>query len=89
MSDSPVSEKVVDIVSAKFGISRDRVSLRTRFAEDLSADSLDLAGTGMEVEDEFDIAIDLDTDQRIRTVGDLIVLVEAMVTQKKERSFRT
>jgi acyl carrier protein len=89
MANSPTSEKVVDIVSATFGVSRDRVGLKTRFTEDLKADSLDLAGTGMEVEDEFDIAIDLDTANSIRTVGDLVTLVEDLLTQKKERSLHT
>lgn len=47
------------------------ITAESLLVEDLALDSLDLVGVLMKLEDHFDIKIELDEVQNIRTVSDL------------------
>ena len=54
---SSIEERVKDIVVEQLGLERDKVSLESKFADDLGADSLDTVELVMALEEEFDIEI--------------------------------
>ncbi|MDD6196637.1 acyl carrier protein [[Clostridium] aminophilum] len=63
-------EKLVKIISEVMSIDPDEITRDTRFADDLGADSLDLAQIIMGIEDEFEIEIPVEEAEKISTVGD-------------------
>lgn len=69
-------EKIKEIIVDQLGVEENEVTLETRFENDLEADSLDIFQVINEIEDEFDITID--TDQDLKTVGDLVSYVEGL-----------
>ena len=76
MDSAAVKDKVVDIICQKLDVSKDKVTMETKFAEDLGADSLDQAELVMEFEDEFDINIPDDAAEKIQTVGQAVEYIE-------------
>lgn len=69
-----VFEKVQDIIADELGKEKEEVTLETSF-EELDADSLDLFQIINDIEDEFDVEVDTETD--MKTVSDLVKYVEA------------
>lgn len=69
-------EKIKEIIVDQLGVVENEVTLETSFENDLEADSLDIFQVINEIEDEFDITID--TDQDLKTVGDLVSYVEGL-----------
>ncbi|HBY88997.1 MAG: acyl carrier protein [Ruoffia tabacinasalis] len=69
-------EKIKEIIVDQLGVEENEVTLKTSFENDLEADSLDIFQVINEIEDEFDITID--TDQDLKTVGDLVSYVEGL-----------
>ena len=82
MDEQAVKDKVVDIISQKLDVSKDKVTLETKYTEDLGADSLDQAELVMEFEDEFDINIPDEAEGKIKTVGDTVKFIEELVKNK-------
>lgn len=76
-----IEQKVLDIVVEQLDVSRDQVTLATRFVEDLGADSLDQAELVMEFEDEFDLDIPED-EEGIRTVGNAVTYIQGQVAKR-------
>ena len=72
-----VEAKVVELVVAHLETEPDRVTMSTRFREDLRADSLDLVELVMAYEEEFGIEIPDDDAERIKTVGDAVTYIRA------------
>jgi acyl carrier protein len=72
-----VLEQIRDLVSKKFKVAADKVTLETRLREDLNVDSLDAVELVMELEDVFDIKIQDDEAQALKTVGDIVNFVSA------------
>lgn len=68
-----VFEKVQEIIVEELGKEADEVKMDTTF-EELDADSLDVFQVISEIEDEFDIQIE--TEEGLKTVGDLVAYVE-------------
>ncbi len=72
-----VEEKVKEIVVEQLGVSADEVTPGAKFVDDLGADSLDLTELIMAMEEEFDIEIEDEQAQQIRTVQDAIDFIKA------------
>ena len=53
-------------------MNEDDITMDTSFTEDIGADSLDLVELVMALEQEFDIEIDDDQVENIKTVGDAV-----------------
>lgn len=66
-------EKVAAIIADYKGIEVSDVALESSFA-DLKLDSLDVADLAMNLEDEFNVTIDLNPE--IKTVSDLVKCIE-------------
>ncbi len=71
-----VFEKVQKIVAEQLNVELDKVQMETNFVEDLNADSLDQVELIMAVEDEFGIEVPDEVVQEIRTVGDIVKVLE-------------
>lgn len=65
-------ETIKKIISEQLSVNPDDITKDTAFAEDLNADSLDLVELVMAMEQEFDIEIDDDSIEKIKTVGDAL-----------------
>lgn len=71
-----VLEKVRAILCAQFDVEEDSVEVDTRLEDDLGADSLDVVDLLMSLEDEFDVEIQDEDIEKIRTVGDIVTYIE-------------
>jgi acyl carrier protein len=69
-----VFEKIQEIVAEELGKEAEEIQLTTNIQEDLEADSLDLFQIINEIEDEFDVKIEV--EDGIKTVADLVKYVE-------------
>ncbi|GHT27708.1 acyl carrier protein [Planctomycetales bacterium] len=74
-----IEEKVVGIISEQLGQEPEKIKPETDIANDLGADSLDIAEMLIAFEDEFGIDIDESEAQNIVTVGDVIKHITAAV----------
>ena len=79
MADS-IEDKVVNIICEQMGTSRDKISDKTSFINDLGADSLDTVELVMNFEDEFEISISDEDAEKIQTVGDAISYIKGKVS---------
>jgi acyl carrier protein len=82
MSDTDTFERFKAKAVELLSVEPDQVTKEASFAEDLEADSLDLTELVMALEEEFDIEVDEDDLEDIRTVGDAFALVERLVSAK-------
>jgi acyl carrier protein len=69
-----VFEKIQEILEEELGKDKEEIKLTTNIQEDLEADSLDLFQIINEIEDEFDVKIEV--EDGIKTVEDLVKYVE-------------
>ncbi len=72
-----VLEKIKEIVSEQLDVSQEEITPEASFVDDLGADSLDLTELIMAMEDEFDLEIDDEEAQKLRTVQDAIKYIES------------
>tara|TARA_B000000609_G_C24182476_1_gene360267 strand:+ start:5548 stop:5778 length:231 start_codon:yes stop_codon:yes gene_type:complete len=73
------SEIVIKLVAEHFDISKDTVKLESDVFDDLGADSLDSIELVLELEKNFDIEVTDDEIDNIRTVQDIVDLVDNLV----------
>jgi acyl carrier protein len=74
-----VFERVRSIVAERLGVDEDKVTMDAEFIGDLNADSLDLVEVIMAIEQEFNIEINDEDAENIRTVGDAVQHLEEVV----------
>ena len=67
-----IIEKIKSIIATQFNIDEDEINGETSFKDTLNADSLDLVELVMALEDEFEIEVDDEDMENIKTVGDAI-----------------
>ena len=72
-----VFDKVKEIISRELNIDPSKVTPEAHLEKDLGADSLDAVEVIMALEDEFDMSVDDDALQTIKTVADLVNYIEA------------
>jgi acyl carrier protein len=68
-------EKIKAIIIDQLGTDEDKITMESRFREDLEADSLDQVELIMAFEDEFGDEISDEDAQQIRTVGEAVEYV--------------
>lgn len=78
-----VSSLLKDIIADELGLDGDEVVPSARFAQDLTADSLDIAELAIRLEEEFGISIPDDDCEKFTTVQSTIDYIEKKVTRKK------
>lgn len=67
-------ETIKNIIVEELGVEAEKITMETKFEDDLDADSLDLFQVINEIEDELDITVD--TDENLQTVADLVNYIE-------------
>lgn len=68
--------KVKTILSNQFDVDETELNEDTRLDDDLGADSLDVVDLMMSLEDTFDVEIQDEDIEKIRTIGDLVTYIE-------------
>lgn len=71
-----VFNKVVDIICSQLNIDKSSVTMDSEIIKDLGADSLDIIEMLMSFEDEYGISIPDEVSQNLKTVGDIVALIE-------------
>lgn len=71
-----VFEKIKAILIDQLDVDEDVVTMEASIADDLGADSLDLADIVMSIEEEFDIEVPDDQLANIKLVGDVVKYIE-------------
>ena len=71
-----VLDKIREIMADQLDAYVDEMTMDTRIAEDLGADSLDVVEMLMSVEDEFGIEIPDDAIEDLKTIGNVVEYIE-------------
>jgi len=71
-------EKVKGIVVEKLSCNADDVTMEARIQEDLGADSLDAVELIMFMEDDFGVSIPSDKAESLKTIGEIVKLIDSM-----------
>lgn len=69
-------EKVKEIIAKEMGIDKETITMDSRLAEDLGADSLDAVELIMAIEDTFGVSVDDDSATKIKKVSDIVEFLE-------------
>ena len=73
MTVEEIFKTMQDLIAEQFAIDTDEISMDSSFVDDLGADSVDLVGLVMAMEEEFDIGeIDEEDLAGLKTVGDCV-----------------
>ena len=71
-----VYDQLKTMIADQLGVSEDEVKPATRLKEDLKADSATVMMLVMDIENEFDIEIEDDAIEKVKTVADLVKYIE-------------
>lgn len=71
-------EKLREIIEEVLNIDPDTITADTTFVDDLGADSLDIFQIIMGMEEEYDIELENEAAEQIRTVGDAVEAIRAI-----------
>ena len=70
-------EKVRKLLAEQLNIAPDKIDLKSRVIEDLGADSLDVVEMLMVLEDEFNVTVSDEESLQLKTVGDIVNLIDS------------
>ena len=74
-----IYDTVRELLARQLEIDPEKISPDTDILEDLGADSLDIVELVMAIEEEYDIVITDEQAQNVRTVKQLVELLESIV----------
>jgi acyl carrier protein len=78
-----VEERVRALVAEHLGVDREALARDVSLTDDLAADSLDLLELGVVLEASFGIVVPLRTIDQVRTYGDLVDAVRALLDHRR------
>ena len=67
-----IFEKITEILAEQLAADQDTMTMDTKIAEDLGADSLDLVDLLMSIEDEFGVEIPDEEVENLHTIGEVV-----------------
>lgn len=73
-----IKDKVLNIIAEKLNMEPEDLEPEMDFVDDLNQDSIELVELIMSLEDEFGIEVDEEKLEQVRTVGDVLDLVEEL-----------
>lgn len=76
MNEGGIARLVMDVVERRLDVAGRKLDVATRFVDDLGADSLALVDLTLALEEAFDIEIENDDIETLRTVQEAIDYVE-------------
>ncbi|MBW2714525.1 MAG: acyl carrier protein [Deltaproteobacteria bacterium] len=74
-----LEDRVSAIIVEQLGVTKEEVTPKASFIDDLGADSLDIVEFVMAMEEEFDIEIPDDDAEKIQTIEDVITYVKGKI----------
>ena len=78
-----VFDKLKEIIMDQLDVEEDEVTMDANIQEDLDADSLDMVDLVMSVEEDFDLKIEDEDVEKIKTVGDIVSFIEAHTAEEE------
>jgi len=69
-------EKITSLLAQQLSINKDKIKPESEIIKDLGADSLDVVELLMGLEEEFGINVSEDDASNIKTVGDIVGLID-------------
>ncbi len=66
-----IFEKVQEVIAEQTGIDKSQITMESTFDE-LNIDSLDMVELVMALEEEYNVEIDEDAADKIKTIGDVV-----------------
>ncbi len=69
-------EKVKQLLVENLGVAEEKITLESEIIKDLGADSLDLVEMLLSMEENFGITISDDQTENIKTVKDIVDIIE-------------
>mgnify|MGYP003386964869 CR=1 FL=1 len=79
---SEIFDRLANVITDTLKVDRSRVTLESRFVEELGADSLDMLSLVMQLEDEFATTIADEDAKSLTTVGAAMEYVQKLVAAK-------
>lgn len=79
MNEKQIFVKVAELIAMQMGVETSSITMKTRMVEDLKADSANVIMLVMDLENEFNIAVDDDVLMGIKTVGDVVSCIEGLI----------
>jgi len=76
-----VADGLREIMAARLGLAAEQVVPEARLVEDRGLDSLDAVELAIAVERKFDIEVPEEELTKLKTVADMVALVESRVQQ--------
>jgi acyl carrier protein len=74
---SVIFEKIKNILAQQLDLDESKITMDSLIIDDLGADSLEIVDLAME--DEFDLQISDEAIEGVKTVGDIVRLIEESV----------
>ncbi|HEY7139982.1 MAG TPA: acyl carrier protein [Methylomirabilota bacterium] len=81
MPTQDVAEGLREIMAARLGLPPEQLVPQARLVEDLGLDSLDAVELAISVERKFDIEVPEEELTKLKTVADMVALVESRMKQ--------
>lgn len=75
MTEQQIFEKIKELIIKQMSLKNANIAMDTRLVKDLGADSVDLVGSVMTIEDVFGLSIPDEDLENIETVGDVVKVV--------------
>lgn len=69
-------DKIKDLIVDQLDVEEGNVTMDTNIQDDLGADSLDIVDLIMAVEDEFEVKIEDEEVENLKTVGDIVNYID-------------
>ncbi|MGN0632072.1 MAG: acyl carrier protein [Ruminococcus sp.] len=69
-------DKIKDLIVDQLDVEESKVTMDTNIQDDLGADSLDIVDLIMAVEDEFEVKIEDEEVENLKTVGDIVNYID-------------
>ena len=77
MATQEVADALREIMAARLGLTAEQIVPEARLVEDLGLDSLDAVELAIAVERKFDIEVPEEELTKLKTVADMLALVES------------
>ena len=82
MTRDEIYAQIRNALVTNFEIPEERVSLEARLMDDLELDSIDAIDMAVHIQAMTNVRLDEDSLRKLRTVGDAVDLVAALLSQK-------
>ena len=69
-------EKIREIIAEQMNVNKEDITMETRLVEDLKADSIDAAEMILNIESELDVLVPDDAIMNVKTVEDIVKILE-------------